>query len=199
MSKCIAGGAELEPPVRAPHTVYVKTLYRIAGQDYCRHHIIRAATAAGVITEVKPGAGPVVVHAPRNAFHRVRPAPPVLTRCTPPPGTGPGDEVRRTPVLALTNAGRGKGQTDRRSGFTGKGEFDELHRTQPPATGTTFHLVALPIEVLPSADQLPQPQAQRSTGSQAEGRCAGRCRDQPVRRIRDRHDGRAPDIHRKQS
>ena len=60
MSNCIAGGAELEPPVRAPHTVYVKTLYRIAGQDYCRHHIIRAAVAAGVITEVKPGAGPVV-------------------------------------------------------------------------------------------------------------------------------------------
>ena len=66
MSNCIAGGAELEPPVRAPHTVYVKTLYRIAGQDYCRHHIIRAATAAGVITEVKPGAGPVVAR-PRGA------------------------------------------------------------------------------------------------------------------------------------
>ena len=61
MSKCLACGAELEPPVRAPHTVYVKTLYCIAGQDYCRHHIIRAAVAAGIITEVKPGAGPVVV------------------------------------------------------------------------------------------------------------------------------------------
>ena len=59
MSQCVARGTELEPPVRAPHTVYVKTLYRIAGQDYCRHHIIRAAVAAGVITEVKPGAGPV--------------------------------------------------------------------------------------------------------------------------------------------
>ena len=44
----------------APHTVYVKTLYRIAGQDYCRHHIIRAAVAAGVITEVRAGAGPVM-------------------------------------------------------------------------------------------------------------------------------------------
>ena len=59
MPQCVACGAELEPPVRTPHTVYVKTLYRIAGQDYCRHHIIRAAVAAGVITEVKPGAGPV--------------------------------------------------------------------------------------------------------------------------------------------
>ena len=37
MAHCIACGAELEPPVRAPHTVYVKSLYRIAGQDYCRH------------------------------------------------------------------------------------------------------------------------------------------------------------------
>ena len=59
-------GAELEPLVRAPHTVYVKTLYRIAGQDYCRHHIIRAAVAAGVITEIKPGAGPVAAM-PRRA------------------------------------------------------------------------------------------------------------------------------------
>ena len=48
MLSCVAGGAQLEPPLRAPHTVYVKTLYRIGVQDYCRHHIIRA------------GAGPVV-------------------------------------------------------------------------------------------------------------------------------------------
>ena len=60
MPKCAACGAELEPPVRVPHTVYVKTLYRVAGQDYCRHHIVRAVVAAGLITEVKPGAGPVV-------------------------------------------------------------------------------------------------------------------------------------------
>ncbi len=59
MPNCVACGAELEPPVRVPHTVYVKTLYRIGGQDYCRHHIIRAAVAAGVITEIKPGGGPV--------------------------------------------------------------------------------------------------------------------------------------------
>ena len=61
MPSCVACGAELEPPVRAPHTVYVKTLYRIGGQDYCRHHIIRAAVAAAVITEVKLGPGPAVV------------------------------------------------------------------------------------------------------------------------------------------
>ena len=61
MPKCATCGAELEPPVRVPHTVYVRSLYRIAGQDYCRHHIIRAAVAAGVIAEVKPGASPVVV------------------------------------------------------------------------------------------------------------------------------------------
>ena len=58
MAQCATCCAELEPPVRAPHTVYVKTLYRIGGQDYCRHHIIRAAVATGVITEVKPGVGP---------------------------------------------------------------------------------------------------------------------------------------------
>ena len=60
MASCVACGAELEPPVRVPHTVYVKRLYRIASQDYCRHHALRAAVAAGFITEVKPGAGPVV-------------------------------------------------------------------------------------------------------------------------------------------
>ena len=48
MLSCVAGGAQLEPPVHAPHTVHVKTPYRIGVQDYCRHHIIRA------------GAGPVV-------------------------------------------------------------------------------------------------------------------------------------------
>ena len=58
MSSCIACGTELEPPARAPHTVYVKTLYRIAGQDYCRHHITKAAVAAGLITEVRAGSGP---------------------------------------------------------------------------------------------------------------------------------------------
>ena len=51
---CVACGAELEPPVRVPLTVYVKTLYRVAGQDYCRHHVIKAAVAAGIIFEVKP-------------------------------------------------------------------------------------------------------------------------------------------------
>ena len=54
MPSCVACGAELEPPVRVPHTVYVKSLCRIAGQDYCRHHIIRA------------GGGPVVAM-PRGA------------------------------------------------------------------------------------------------------------------------------------
>ena len=56
MTHCATCRAELEPPVRTPHTVYVKTLYRIAVRDYCRHHIIKAAVAAGVIAEVRPGA-----------------------------------------------------------------------------------------------------------------------------------------------
>ena len=33
MPDCVACGAELEPPVRTLHTVYVKTLYHIGGQD----------------------------------------------------------------------------------------------------------------------------------------------------------------------
>ena len=49
MLSCVAGGAQLEPPLRVPHTVYVKTLYRIGVQDYCRHHIIRAGGRAGVV------------------------------------------------------------------------------------------------------------------------------------------------------
>lgn len=59
MPSCIACGTEPMPPARAPHTVYVKTLYRITGQNYCRHHVIRAAVAAGIIVEVRLGAGPV--------------------------------------------------------------------------------------------------------------------------------------------
>ena len=68
MPKCAACGAKLEPHVRVPHTVYVKSLYRIGGQDYCRHHIIRGAVAAGLITEVKLGAGPMAVL--RDAIRR---------------------------------------------------------------------------------------------------------------------------------
>ena len=64
MPSCVACGAELEPPVRVPHSVYVKSLYRIAGQDCCRHHALRAAVAAGVITEVKTDPVPT----PSSAF-----------------------------------------------------------------------------------------------------------------------------------
>ena len=58
MPSCIACGTELEAPARAPHTVYVKSLYRIAGQNFCRHHITQAAVPAGLITEVRAGSGP---------------------------------------------------------------------------------------------------------------------------------------------
>ena len=54
MPKCAFCGVELGAArPRAPH-VYVKTLYRIAGQDYRRRHIIGAGVAAGVVAEVKP-------------------------------------------------------------------------------------------------------------------------------------------------
>ena len=55
---CVACGAELAPPIHAPHTVYMKSLYRIVCEDYCHHHIIRAAVAAVLMTEVRAGAGP---------------------------------------------------------------------------------------------------------------------------------------------
>ena len=57
-----------------PDAVYVKTLYRIGDQDYCRHHVIRAAVAAGLVTEVRPGAGPVVaMNRGASAMERDRP------------------------------------------------------------------------------------------------------------------------------
>ena len=53
MPSCHTCGTELTPPVRKPHTIYVKRLFVVAGQHYCRHHVIAAAVAAGFITEVK--------------------------------------------------------------------------------------------------------------------------------------------------
>ena len=64
MPSCVACGAELEPPVRVPHAVYVKSLYRIAGQDHCRHHIIKAAVAASAITRGRAGVSPVAALPP---------------------------------------------------------------------------------------------------------------------------------------
>ena len=89
MASCVACGAELEPPVRIPHTVYVKTLYRIGGQDYCRHHIIKDVVVAGVITEVKAGSGPAVA-VPRGKRRGTPSTLSALTRRTLTPGTGHG-------------------------------------------------------------------------------------------------------------
>ena len=47
--------------VTVPHTIYMKTLHRVAGQDDCRHHVVWAAVIAASIAEVKPVAGPVSV------------------------------------------------------------------------------------------------------------------------------------------
>ena len=55
MQKCHTCGAQLTPPVRSPHTIYVKKLFLVSGQRYCRHHVIAAAVAAGLITEVSAG------------------------------------------------------------------------------------------------------------------------------------------------
>ena len=53
MASCLACGAGLEPSAHTPHTVYMKSLYRVAGQDYCRHDITRVAVVAGI----RAGAG----------------------------------------------------------------------------------------------------------------------------------------------
>ena len=97
MLSCVAGGAQLEPPVRVPHTVHVKTLYRIGVQDYCRHHIIRAAVAAGVTGGVITG---------------VRPAP---GRWWPGPGSNPRDVVDSHPrcVVSVPAGGQGTGSATR--------------------------------------------------------------------------------------
>ena len=73
------------PNWRRPSAPPTPSLYRIAGQDYCHHHIMKAAVAAGVIAEVKPGAG----RALWSSLDRVRPAPLALTRCTPSRCTSP--------------------------------------------------------------------------------------------------------------
>ena len=88
MPQCVASDAELEPLVRTPHTVYVQTFYRIAGQDYCRHHIIKAAVSAGVISEVKPGAGPG--GGPVGSGLGEYDHPPAVSRCKPFHFTNPG-------------------------------------------------------------------------------------------------------------
>ena len=70
MPRCALCGVELEPLVRVPHTVYVKELYRAAGQGYCRHHVISTAVvAAGVITAIMAGCRFLGSQVPGNASH----------------------------------------------------------------------------------------------------------------------------------
>ena len=61
--------------------VYVKTLYRIGGQDYCWHHIIRAPVASGVITKVKAGDRTVVAVARECIWRNVPGASPSGPMC----------------------------------------------------------------------------------------------------------------------
>ena len=72
MPQYAARGAQLEPPVRTLNIVYVKTLYRIVGRDYCLHHVIRAAVAAGITAVVRPGAVPAAPLPRKQPQHRRR-------------------------------------------------------------------------------------------------------------------------------
>ncbi len=55
MLACHACGVQLTPPVRQPHTVYVRKLFLLGGRHYCRHHVVAAAVAAGLVNEVIAG------------------------------------------------------------------------------------------------------------------------------------------------
>ena len=55
MLACHTCGVRLTPPVRQPHTVYVRSLFLVGGRHYCRHHVIAAAVAAGLVIEVAAG------------------------------------------------------------------------------------------------------------------------------------------------
>ena len=52
MPACHTCGVRLTPPVRQPHTVYVRKLFLVGGRHYCRHHVI---ATAGLVTEVVAG------------------------------------------------------------------------------------------------------------------------------------------------
>ena len=55
MPVCHTCGVRLTPPARQPHTVYAKKLYIVGSRHYCRHHVVVAAVAAGLLTEVAAG------------------------------------------------------------------------------------------------------------------------------------------------
>ena len=55
MPACHTCGVRLTPPVRQAHTVYARKLFLVGGRHYRRHHVIAAAVAAGLVTEVVAG------------------------------------------------------------------------------------------------------------------------------------------------
>ena len=55
MPVCHTCGVRLTPPVRQPHTVYARKPFLVGGRHYRRHHVIAAAVAAGLVTEVVAG------------------------------------------------------------------------------------------------------------------------------------------------
>ena len=55
MPACQTCGVSLAPPVRRPHTVYAKNLFIVGSRHYCRHHVVAAAVAAGLVIEAPAG------------------------------------------------------------------------------------------------------------------------------------------------
>ena len=55
---CHTCGVQLASPVRQRHTVYAWKLFLVGGRHYCRHHVVAAAVAAGVVTKFAAGGNP---------------------------------------------------------------------------------------------------------------------------------------------
>ena len=129
MPKCAACVVQLEPPVRVPHTVCVKSLYRISGQDYCRHHIIRAAVNAS--------------RSSGTALDRVWPSPPALIRRVPSRRTNPGPAQAwlADPTIVIDVIKR----VACRSGRLSEEKMPTLKRTAPIAVSYHWSMTAKPL------------------------------------------------------
>ena len=62
MPVCQTCGVRLAAPARQPHTVYAKKLFIVGNRHYCRHHVVAAAVAAGLLTEVAAGGDYGIAH-----------------------------------------------------------------------------------------------------------------------------------------
>ena len=132
MPQCAAWGAQLEPPVRALHVVCVKSLYRIAGRDYCSN------TSSGQRwpPALSPWSGPAPyrrrlcpgsnVVEPDQRVHEERALPPGLT-------STPRTAMRRRSGSVSRSSGGGCSNGEEHSGRAG------LRRVRSNAVGIRWN------------------------------------------------------------